>query len=371
MRRLAMKLSLLSALLLAAPVVAEEVPAVGFPVPKPVAPPDVLTFSHQLHVGENGLECSECHEAVAGATTTAASLQPTMDVCEACHEDAVGETCTMCHSAGDEAEGGSLKSWVTEVKFSHAAHMAREKVECLTCHPDATKSTLSTDRLTPAMKTCEGCHQKQMDRLDCAGCHTDLASLKRSSSEVAVHKAGWFPMHSAWARGNVEVCSQCHQQTYCSECHEKTGMAKVADVLPASTDRTLVHRGDWIGRHALEAKSNPARCLSCHGTQVCQDCHAQEQGGHEGHASGGDFRRSPHPVGYLNRGNAAGFHGDEVRREAWRCASCHDQGAASNCVQCHKVGGPGGNPHPPEFERERGSGHEGERVSGTCAPCHL
>ncbi len=346
---------------------AEEVPAVGFPVPKTLQPPDKLTFSHQLHVDENGLDCTDCHESVTESASIETSSTPEMDVCEVCHEDEVGENCSMCHAAGEDGEA-TIKSWVTEVRFSHVAHIGR-KTECIACHAEAQTSEDSADRLTPAMKTCATCHQKQMDRLDCAGCHTDLASLKRSSSEVAVHKANWFPLHPLWAKGSAQVCSQCHQQSFCAECHEKTGGARASEILPGSTDRTLVHRGDWIGRHAMEASSNPATCLSCHGSSVCAECHEKALGLKHGK---GDFRRSPHPVGYLNRGNAAGFHGTEVRREAWKCASCHDNGAASICVNCHKVGGPGGTPHPPGFERESGydEDDQSKRISGTCLPCH-
>jgi len=51
------------------------------------------------------------------------------------------------------------------------------------------------------------------------------------------------------------------------------------------------------------------------------------------------------------------------------CASCHDQGAQSNCVQCHKVGGIGGDPHPPGF-RSRHNLNEA-RSDGRCVACHL
>ena len=51
-----------------------------------------------------------------------------------------------------------------------------------------------------------------------------------------------------------------------------------------------------------------------------------------------------------------------------QCATCHDQGRNSNCVSCHKVGGMGGNPHPPGFVDQ----HPREEINSNnmCRACH-
>ena len=50
------------------------------------------------------------------------------------------------------------------------------------------------------------------------------------------------------------------------------------------------------------------------------------------------------------------------------CAPCHDQGAASVCVTCHRVGGSGGTPHPPGWS----DAHPRADISrnGMCLICH-
>jgi hypothetical protein len=57
-------------------------------------------------------------------------------------------------------------------------------------------------------------------------------------------------------------------------------------------------------------------------------------------------------------------HGRAARRDIASCAACHDQGAASNCVRCHKVGAFGGSPHPPGWRSSQPTTAE------SCAICH-
>jgi hypothetical protein len=57
-------------------------------------------------------------------------------------------------------------------------------------------------------------------------------------------------------------------------------------------------------------------------------------------------------------------HGRAARRDILTCAACHDQGPASNCIHCHAVGGPGGNPHPDGWSSGR------DVQDGMCAFCH-
>jgi hypothetical protein len=74
---------------------------------------------------------------------------------------------------------------------------------------------------------------------------------------------------------------------------------------------------------------------------------------------------SPHPAGWLGGDpGSRDFHGTAARRDVALCASCHDRGPATNCIQCHKVGAYGGNPHPPGFHSSQGI-HE-----GMCRYCH-
>jgi hypothetical protein len=132
---------------------------------------------------------------------------------------------------------------------------------------------------------------------------------------------------------------------------------------PDRVDRDFIHRNDFLSRHAVEAAADPPLCRRCHGTSFCESCHEGQ-----GLTPGAARPRNPHPAGWALPGSAQ-FHGTEARRDIAACASCHDQGAASICVDCHKVGGIGGDPHPAGFAAR----HPREEIAqnGMCAACHL
>jgi hypothetical protein len=129
---------------------------------------------------------------------------------------------------------------------------------------------------------------------------------------------------------------------------------------PERIDRNFVHRGDFITRHAIEAESQPARCLSCHTPETCDSCHVAR-----GVSANRILGRNPHPPGWV--GTAPGDHsrhGREARRDILSCASCHEQGASTNCIRCHKVGAFGGNPHPGGWRSTQ------SESSKMCRYCH-
>jgi hypothetical protein len=124
-------------------------------------------------------------------------------------------------------------------------------------------------------------------------------------------------------------------------------------------DRAFIHRDDFLSRHPLEARADEASCARCHGNDFCSSCH-QKNGLTPGAANG----VNPHPSGF----GLGPAHGAAARRDINSCAACHDQGAASNCVSCHRVGGVGGDPHPPSFSAR----HPREEISrnAMCQTCH-
>jgi hypothetical protein len=73
--------------------------------------------------------------------------------------------------------------------------------------------------------------------------------------------------------------------------------------------------------------------------------------------------QSPHPPGWAS-GVISNTHGPAARRDVASCAACHDQGPASNCVTCHKVGAYGGRPHPARWRSSE------PLSSPQCEPCH-
>ncbi len=115
-------------------------------------------------------------------------------------------------------------------------------------------------------------------------------------------------------------------------------------------------------RHAIEARLNTNKCLTCHQEKRCIECHQKNKLTGNGASNS---KHNPHGPNWMKKG-AARNHGREARRDPFSCAACHDQGAASNCVACHRVGGSGGDPHPPGWRSDLD-----KRTAVACVPCHI
>ena len=270
----------------------------------------------------------------------------------------------MCH-ANPKSPTTYVDIRMPGIRFSHKAHGDRKlpngkKADCFTCHAEVkTAKKVSQDRRPAMFATCGQCHKKAFRKEDCRLCHTSLPETGAAPLTVFSHDGDWKRRHGPAARGNETVCGHCHKPSTCDDCH---GRAKIA--MPPSRlnlinqDRRYQHRGDFFTRHRVEAKLDSKQCLTCHQRSHCSDCHqrmgvfAVERG-----------KGSPHPPSWLGpQGNA--MHGQAARRNPLACATCHDQGAASNCVLCHKVGGTGGSPHPPGWTSNQA------KTAVGCAPCH-
>lgn len=61
-----------------------------------------------------------------------------------------------------------LKAKNGDVTFNHKAHS--EKLDCKTCHGDATPAKMELDKTT-AHALCKDCHAKQSGPTKCGDCH--------------------------------------------------------------------------------------------------------------------------------------------------------------------------------------------------------
>jgi len=247
-----------------------------------------------------------------------------------------------------------------EIHFDHTSHLRLGQIQgqCVPCHAGVVKGG---SRLPP-MKECFSCHEheEQWERGECAPCH-DRKELSHSLPRTFLKHEGNFARHHGdLAARDGRLCQSCHEQTDCDDCHDVTQNMSVERRRPENVDRNFVHRGDFLVRHAIEAQSEPSRCVRCHEPSTCDACHV-ERG-----VSGNRLdARNPHPLGWVgNDPGAQSLHGREARRDILLCASCHDQGPATNCIRCHRVGGYGGNPHPGGWKSGRSTGEE------MCRYCH-
>ncbi len=335
--------------------------------------PDHSKVSHKVHI-EQSVDCDTCHDRITKVTALGEKgIFPKEDVCQSCHDDtrptdpngkdaAAKRDCTKCHTNPEHAGGHIPVDY--HLHMNHAAHVPRVKGDCRVCHqvlPEP-KQTYTP----PTMDACLTCHnhQQDFDNGKCELCHTDLVHYPENPVGTFSHQSNWVKLHQTAARSTTESCSTCHDSTFCSSCHDApTAPVRVEMRFPEHVEGDFqIHRGDWLSRHSLDAQADESSCRRCHGTPFCTSCHAQQN-----LTTSAANHRNPHPPGWAFPG--ATSHANAARADIASCQACHDQGAASNCVTCHKVGGIGGNPHPSSFLSRH---HNSEiKQNAMCLYCHL
>ncbi len=324
-----------------------------------VSQQDTIRVPHARHTKAE-VECISCHETIFDSTNLETQDFPNEKKCFECHkEEKKTGNCAFCHTNVERP--AKLPVRVRDLKMNHTEHLERVKEDCGVCHK-ALPEPFRTEGMSPSMDSCLTCHEHkaQYDAGKCDVCHKDLTRFKLKPIADFSHRGDWVKNHKTEARSAGANCETCHEQTFCSECHAKTVAVKVSFLMPERVDRTFIHRNDFISRHMVEARADESSCQRCHGLNFCQACHAQNA-----LKPGSSTTLDPHPAGF-----GEGLkHGPAARQDIVSCASCHDQGAASNCVQCHRVGGPAGNPHPPTWMVR----HSKEEIgrNAMCQVCHL
>ena len=319
---------------------------------------DQNKFSHFFHVTDEEMECTDCHKRINRAVDMSTRYMPEHNTCFGCHGKQ-REQCGFCHTNKDAAvvaESYRLRG----VSFPHQSHIKGAGLECLTCHGQIIEQKLPRDEPYPEpMQRCMSCHRPDYRELSCGGCHGDFVSSTSKPLDFAAHRGDFIEKHGLVAASDPVVCGHCHEQSTCTECHSRLASAPPERLIVDAISRRFVHAGDVLTMHPMEARNDPDRCMTCHTPDSCADCHTRRRIGASG--SGG---LGPHPIGWLNPTDPMS-HGPAARRDILTCAVCHDRGRNTNCIDCHKVGGAGGSPHPPGWDTRLEPG-EGR----ACIWCH-
>lgn len=134
-----------------------------------------IDFNHQLHVKENGMGCTDCHNQVK---IHQRATIPGNENCANCHEEAM--TDTMAEK--------KLLSYIKEkieipwrriyqvpdhVFFSHRQHVAIGNISCETCHGNIQdlRTPPKYPLVAPSMENCMKCHEQKHITNDCLSCH--------------------------------------------------------------------------------------------------------------------------------------------------------------------------------------------------------
>lgn len=296
-------------------------------------------FEHAAHV-TRGVSCTTCHEGLDKKGNERELHLPSTARCVSCHQKPHDErACAGCHGSTHARERAALGQ--EHLRFDHARHLPRMKGQCVPCHSGA--GGKDADGLRAPMAQCLACHahKDQWRVRACDGCHVDLPKERVVPESHVVHSGDFVREHGVRAASARDLCATCHTEGFCAKCHGVT-----VPTLPwrLGFDRPSMsglHRAGFRNRHADEARASPGLCSTCHAEQkFCVDCHQSER---VGVGSG----RNPHPPGWM--AGVGGGHGRAARMDPGSCASCHGGSGEALCVGCHRVGGPGGNPHGPGF----------------------
>lgn len=322
-------------------------------------PAPAARFPHREHLtgiacGTAGkpacLSCNSCH---APSQPGRELKLPQAQLCESCHQSDRAKVLPILDVTPARPYG--------DILMNHAKHLAMPEIrgQCVPCHGGVVRAGGST---LPPMSQCFTCHEHQAewDKGQCAPCHAQRDLTRTLPQTFMRHSAEFARNHGSEAAQKPQLCQACHTQSSCQSCHDTTQALSVEARRPEQIESRQVHRGDFLTRHALEAASQPSRCLSCHTPQSCDACHRER-----GVSGALTTAINPHPPEWIGTNTASSnFHGVAARRDSASCAACHDQGPATNCIRCHKVGGYGGNPHPPGFRSAQ------SLESPMCRYCH-
>jgi hypothetical protein len=317
--------------------------------------PEPEAFPHRAHVLE-GIACVKCHADITTAGETGPLHMPTNESCLECHEDPHDASpCNRCHTLPmvERRAVGNRQ----HILFRHDAHLGREGTECVDCHAGIAAEGAD---LEATMGTCFGCHahRDQFRVRQCEACHVDLEAERAVPESHLVHGERFLSTHGAQAASAGDLCTTCHTETFCARCHGQTTAALPERLSFDDPFTPGVHRAGFFARHALESAASPGLCATCHQESFCSACHARQ--GVDA-AAGRDL--SPHPAGWV--GALQNLHGPAARRDPLSCAGCHGGAGEMLCVECHRVGGVGGSPHPPGWSSDR------SRFELPCRLCHL
>ena len=303
------------------------------------------------------------------------------------------------------------------LSFSHTQHLELG-LAFTECHPAATTSTRSGDRLLPPEATCARCHAIDRGQPEkavaagapdarCKACHPSWNG-EGAPAPVVIPTPNLVFNHQVHAQRGIG-CARCHgdlgkvglatraqlpRMPLCLECHDgKQARAACSTCHPTVAGGRLttefssgqltpsgVLRGD---AHDLGFRTNHARagadrryCESCHQESFCTGCHA-------GVSKPLDF----HAGDYVRR------HVADARRNQPDCRGCHR--LQTFCTGCHSRMGVSDDPATTAFPRrsenpagrrfhregawttmnpgERTRAHhafDAQRNLGACASCH-
>lgn len=170
------------------------------------APQQPIPYSHQLHVGQLGIDCRYCHASVE--ISPKASIPPTQ-TCMGCHEQILPDSPAL-EPLWESWETGNPVEWVRvhdvpdHAYFDHSAHI-NVGIGCTSCHG-------RVDRMHVVMKT------ESMSMGWCLDCHREPEPSIRPMDQV--YNMAWQAPENQYELAQMIISKRnIVPPVYCNACH--------------------------------------------------------------------------------------------------------------------------------------------------------
>jgi hypothetical protein len=136
------------------------------------APQQPIAFSHPIHAGNLGLECTYCHQN-AGRSPQATA--PALSVCMDCHKNAALDRPEVQKLVGfwerkEAVSWNRVYELPWHVYFTHKRHISAG-VDCSHCHGELKAQSTVRRVRSLDMGWCVSCHRSRQAPTDCWTCH--------------------------------------------------------------------------------------------------------------------------------------------------------------------------------------------------------
>ncbi|MCB0385544.1 MAG: cytochrome c3 family protein [Bdellovibrionales bacterium] len=137
-------------------------------------PDQPIPFSHELHAGQNKIDCKYCHVSVE---VSRHSSVPSLNICMNCHLTVGLDKPNImklheANSSGQSIPWQKVHLLPDHVKFNHSAHIAAGKV-CQDCHGPVETMPVVYQYNDLSMGWCVSCHRQPENNAptECSTCH--------------------------------------------------------------------------------------------------------------------------------------------------------------------------------------------------------
>ncbi len=173
------------------------------------APVQPVPYSHELHVGQLGLDCRYCHSNV---DKSGYANLPTAQTCMNCHnqvrpDSPLLEPIRRSYETGEPVPWVKIHDLPDFAYFNHAVHVNRG-VSCVECHGKVNEMEVVEHAQPMSMGFCLDCHRAPESRVREPADIFDLNS--KTIAEKHGIEAGKKFVHD-WNIKPPQSCSGCHR----------------------------------------------------------------------------------------------------------------------------------------------------------------